>query len=110
MSEFINNVSDQSFESEVLNASVPVLVDFWAPWCGPCRMLAPVIDTVAEQYNGRVKVLKLNIDDNTVVAGKYGIRSIPTLLLFKNGAVKEQITGNASPGTITKMLDNHLEN
>jgi len=71
-------------------------------------MLAPVIETIAEQYQGRVKILKLNIDDNTMTAGKYSIRSIPTLLLFKDGSVKEQIMGNASPGTITKMLDNHL--
>jgi len=108
MSEFVSEVTDQSFESEVLNASVPVLVDFWAPWCAPCRMVAPVIDTVAGQYHGRVKVFKLNIDDNTKTPGAYGIRSIPTLILFKDGAVQEQIVGNTSPGSITKMLDNHL--
>ena len=108
MSEFVNEVSDLNFESEVLNASIPVLVDFWASWCAPCRMLAPVIETVAEQYNGRVKVFKMNIDDNPAAPGRYNIRSIPTLLLFKGGAVKEQIVGNTSPGTITKMLDNHL--
>jgi len=108
MSEFVNEVSDQNFESEVLNASVPVLVDFWASWCAPCRMLAPVVETIAEQYHGQVKVLKMNIDDNPMVPGTYGIRSIPTLLLFKEGVVKEQIVGNSSPGTITKMLDNHL--
>ena len=108
MSEFINEVSDQNFESEVLNAPVPVLVDFWASWCAPCRMLAPVVETIAEQYRGQVKVLKLNIDDNPMASGKYGIRSIPTLLLFKGGIVKEQIVGNTSPGTITKMLDNHV--
>ena len=108
MSEFVNEVTDQNFESEVLNASNPVLVDFWASWCAPCRMLAPVVETIAEQYHNRVKVLKLNIDDNIATAGKYSIRSIPTLLLFKEGEVKEQIVGNTSPGTITKMLDNHL--
>jgi len=108
MSEFVSEVSDQSFESEVLNASAPVMVDFWAPWCGPCRMLAPVVETVAEQYKGRVRVLKMNIDDNPATPGKYNIRSIPTLLLFKEGEVKEQIMGNTSPGTITKMLDNHV--
>jgi thioredoxin 1 len=108
MSEFLNEVGDRNFESEVLNASVPVLVDFWASWCPPCRMLAPVVETIAEQYHGRVKVFKLNIDDNTMTPGKYNIRSIPTLLLFKEGVVKEQIVGNTSPGTITKMLDNHL--
>jgi len=108
MSEFVNEVSDQNFESEVLNASIPVMVDFWAPWCAPCRMLAPVVETIAGQYHGRVKVLKLNIDDNIRTSGVYGIQSIPTLLLFKGGVVKEQIVGNTSPGTITKMLDNHL--
>jgi len=108
MSEFVGEVSDQNFESEVLNASAPVMVDFWAPWCGPCRMLAPVVETVAEQYNGRVRVLKMNTDDNPKTPGKYNIRTIPTLLLFKEGEVKEQIMGNASPGTITKMLDNHV--
>ena len=108
MSEFVNEVSDQNFESEVLSASIPVMVDFWAPWCGPCRMLAPVVETIAEQYHDRVKVLKINIDNNTVTAGKYGIRSIPTLLLFKEGAVKEQIVGNTSVGTIAKMLNSHL--
>jgi thioredoxin 1 len=108
MSEFVNEVSDHNFESEVLNASIPVLVDFWASWCVPCRMLAPVVDTIAEEYNGRVKVLKLNTDDNIKTSGKYGIRSIPTLLLFKDGVVKEQIVGNSSQGTIAKMLDNHL--
>jgi len=108
MSEFVNEVSDQNFESEVLNAPIPILVDFWATWCAPCRMLAPVIETIAEQYQGRVKVFKLNIDDNPVTPGNYSIRSIPTLLLFKEGVVKEQIVGNTSPGTIAKMLDNHV--
>ena len=108
MSEFANEVSDQNFESEVLNASIPVMVDFWAPWCGPCRMLAPVVEAVAEQYHGRVKVLKINIDNNTKTPGKYGIQSIPTLLFFKEGVVKEQIVGNTSLGAISKMLNNHL--
>jgi len=108
MSEFVNEVSDQNFESEVMNASVPVMVDFWASWCAPCRMLAPVVETIAEQYNGKVKVFKMNIDDNPATPGKYNIRSIPTLLFFKEGVVKEQIVGNTSPGTIAKMLDNHV--
>ena len=108
MSEFVNEVSDQSFESEVMNASVPAMVDFWASWCAPCRMLAPVVETIAEQYNGKVKVLKMNIDDNPATPGKYNIRSIPTLLFFKEGVVKEQLVGNSSPGTIAKMLDNHV--
>ena len=109
MSEFVREVGDQTFESEVLNSSDPVLVDFWASWCAPCRMLAPVIETIAAEYQGRVKVLKLNIDENTISSGRYNIRSIPTLLLFKEGMVKEQIVGNTSQGVITKMLDNHLD-
>jgi len=108
MSELVNEVSDQKFESEVMNAPVPVMVDFWATWCAPCRMLAPVVETIAEQYKGRVKVLKMNVDDNPATPGKYNIRSIPTLLFFKDGVVKEQIVGNTSPGTIVKMLDNHV--
>jgi len=108
MSELVNEVSDQKFDSEVMNASVPVMVDFWATWCAPCRMLAPVVETIAEQYKGRVKVLKMNVDENPATPGKYNIRSIPTLLFFKDGVVKEQIVGNTSPGTIAKMLDNHV--
>ena len=109
MSEFVREVGDQTFESEVLNSSDPVLVDFWASWCAPCRMLAPVVETIASEYQGRVKVLKLNIDENTISSGKYNIRSIPTLLLFKDGIVKEQIVGSTSQGVITKMLNNHLD-
>ena len=108
MSDFINDVSDQGFKTEVLNASNPVLVDFWAPWCVPCRMLSPVIEKIAAQYSGRLNVLKVNIDDNPATAGEYGIQSIPTLLLFKDGLVIDQIVGNVSQGTITKMLDNRL--
>ncbi|MDR0843348.1 MAG: thioredoxin [Acidobacteriota bacterium] len=109
MSEFVSAVGDQTFETEVLNSPSLVLVDFWATWCGPCRMLAPVIEKIAEEYKGKVKVLKLNIDENTVTSGKYSIRAIPTLLLFKDGVVKEQVVGNTSQGAITKMLDNHLD-
>ncbi|MDR1726610.1 MAG: thioredoxin [Acidobacteriota bacterium] len=109
MSEFVGEVGDQTFETEVLGASMPVLVDFWASWCAPCRMIAPVVETIAEEYQGKVKVLKLNVDDNTVTSGKYRIQSIPTLLLFKEGVVKEQIVGNTSQGAISKMLDNHLD-
>jgi thioredoxin 1 len=104
----VAEVGDHNFESEVLNSSVPVLVDFWAAWCAPCRMLAPVIDSIAEKYEGRAKILKLNVDENTLTSGKYNIRGIPTLLLFKDGVVKEQIVGNTSQGAISKMIDNHL--
>ena len=104
----VAEVGDHNFESEVLNSSVPVLVDFWAAWCAPCRMLAPVIDSIAEKYEGRAKILKLNVDENTLTSGKYNIRGIPTLPLFKDGVVKEQIVGNTSQGAISKMIDNHL--
>ena len=108
MSGKVAEVGDQDFEAEVLNSPVPVLVDFWAAWCAPCRMLAPVVDAIAEKYDGKAKVLKLNVDENTLTSGKYNIKGIPTLLLFKDGVVKEQIVGNTTKGTISKMIDNHL--
>jgi thioredoxin 1 len=108
MSEKIPEVGDGSFETEVLNSQVPVLVDFWAAWCAPCRMLAPVVDAIAEKYEGKAKIVKLNVDENALTSGKYNIKGIPTLLLFKNGEVKEQIVGNTTKDTISKMIDNHL--
>jgi thioredoxin 1 len=108
MSGKVAEVGDQNFETEVLNSPVPVLVDFWAAWCAPCRMLAPVVDTIAENYEGRAKIVKLNVDENTLTSGKYNIKGIPTLLLFKDGMVKEQIVGNTTKGAISKMIDNHL--
>jgi thioredoxin 1 len=108
MSGKVGEVGDQSFETEVLNSAVPVLVDFWAAWCAPCRMLAPAVEAVAEKYEGKAKVLKLNVDENMATAGKYNIRGIPTLLLFKDGVIKEQIVGNTTKDTISKMIDNHL--
>jgi thioredoxin 1 len=104
----ILEVGDQNFETEVLNSEVPVLVDFWAAWCAPCRMLAPVVDAIANKYEGKAKVVKLNVDENITTAGKYNIKGIPTLLLFKNGVIKEQIVGNTTKDTISKMMDNHL--
>jgi thioredoxin 1 len=108
MSGNVGEVGDQNFEAEVLNSSVPVLVDFWAAWCAPCRMLAPVVETIAEKYEGQAKIVKLNVDENTLTSGKYGIKGIPTLLLFKDGVVQEQIVGNTTKGAISKMIDNHL--
>jgi thioredoxin 1 len=108
MSGKVAEVGDQNFETEVLNSPVPVLVDFWAAWCAPCRMLAPVVEAIAEQYEGQAKVVKLNVDENTLTSGKYNIKGIPTLLLFKDGVIKEQIVGNTTKGTISKMIDNHL--
>jgi len=104
----ILEVGDQNFETEVLNSEVPVLVDFWAAWCAPCRMLAPVVDAIATKYDGKAKVVKLNVDENISTAGKYNIKGIPTLLLFKNGVIKEQIVGNTTRDTISKMIDHHL--
>ena len=108
MSGKVGEVGDQNFETEVLNSAVPVLVDFWAAWCAPCRMLAPAVEAIAEKYEGKAKVLKLNVDENMATAGKYNIRGIPTLLLFKDGMIKEQIVGNTTKDTISKMIDNHL--
>jgi thioredoxin 1 len=108
MSGKVAEVGDQNFEAEVLNSPVPVLVDFWAAWCAPCRMLAPVVEAIAEKYEGQAKIMKLNVDENTLTSAKYSIKGIPTLLLFKGGEIKEQIVGNTTKGAISKMIDNHL--
>ena len=108
MSGKIAEVGDQSFETEVLNSEVPVLVDFWAAWCAPCRMLAPVVEAIAEKFDGRAKVVKLNVDENMTTSSRYNIKGIPTLLLFKGGVIKEQIVGNTTKDTISKMIENHL--
>ena len=103
MSDKVQDVTDQNFEEEVLKSSQPVLVDFWAQWCAPCRMLAPTIDQVAEDFAGRAKVVKLNVDDNMSTSSKYNIRGIPTLLLFKDGQIKDQVTGSTSRDNITRL-------
>ncbi len=108
MSGKVAEVGDNNFEAEVLKSDKPVLVDFWAAWCAPCRMIAPVVEAIAEEYEGKAKVLKLNVDENAETSAKYNIRGIPTLLLFKDGVVKEQIVGNTTKSTISKMIDNHL--
>ena len=100
--------SEQNFEEEVLKSDKPVLVDFWAAWCAPCRIMAPAVDAIAEAYAGRAKVGKLNVDENLTVTGRYNIRGIPTLLLFKGGQIQEQIVGVASKEAISKLLDKHL--
>ena len=98
-------VTDTNFDSEVLKSNTPVLVDFWAPWCGPCRMVAPIVDELSDEYDGKVKFVKLNTDDNIKTASTYGIRSIPTLLVFKDGEVAGQIIGLRPKGDLKKRLD-----
>ena len=100
--------SEKNFEQEVLKSEQPVLVDFWATWCAPCRMMEPAVNAVAEAYAGRAKVGKLNVDENQSLTGQYRIRGVPTLLLFKSGQIQEQIAGAASKEAISKMLDKHL--
>ena len=103
------NVTDENFETEVLQAAKPTLVDFWAEWCGPCKMLTPTIEAVAESYEGKSLVVKVNIDDAPNIAMKYGIRSIPSLLFFNNGAVMEQRVGGVSYEEITGIIDKLIE-
>ena len=101
-------ITDQSFEQEVLKADTPVLVDFWAVWCGPCRMIAPTVEALANDYIGKAKVGKINVDENSSTPAKYNIRGIPTLLLFKDGQVKEQLVGAANREAIEKLIKKHL--
>ena len=108
MSDNVIELTDDNFQSEALEADKPVLVDFWAPWCGPCRMVGPIIDDVAEAYVNKVKVGKLNTDDNPQVATKYGIRSIPTILLFKNGEVVGNLMGAKPKQDFEEMINQHV--
>ena len=108
MSEHIHYVTDETFTAEILQSSQPVLLDFWAEWCGPCKMLAPILDDIASQYAGRLKVAKLNIDDNPTTPANYAVRGIPTLMLFKNGNVEATKVGALSKSQLTAFIDSHL--
>ncbi len=108
MSETIFHVTDQSFEPEVLKSDVPVLVDYWAEWCGPCKAVAPVLDEVAREYSDKLKIAKLNVDENQEIPKKYGIRGIPTLMLFKNGNIEATKVGALSKSQLTAFLDSNI--
>jgi thioredoxin 1 len=103
-----NAVNDANFESEVLKSSTPVLVDFWAPWCGPCRAVAPTVDAISQEFNGRLKVVKLNTDEGGEVAVKYHVTSIPTLMVFKGGEMVERVMGNRAKADLIALVSRHL--
>ncbi len=107
-SPHIVQLTDATFDAQVLKSDVPVLIDFWAPWCGPCRAIAPIVEEVAQAYAGRAKVGKINVDEDTRVAANYNISAIPTLLLFKNGQVVEQLVGAVPKNKLVALLDRHL--
>ena len=108
MSENTVKVTDDTFESEVLSASGPVLVDYWAEWCGPCKQIAPMLDEIADEYEGKLTIAKLNVDDNPETPPRYGIRGIPTLMLFKDGEVAATKVGSVSKTQLTEFVDQHI--
>jgi thioredoxin 1 len=108
MSEHIHHVTDDTFEAEVLQSQSPVLVDYWAEWCGPCKAIAPTLEEVAKEYSGKLKVAKVNVDENQAIPRKYGIRGIPTLMLFKNGNIEATKVGALSKSQLTAFLDSNI--
>jgi thioredoxin 1 len=109
MSKLVNDVTDGSFENEVLQSDKPVLVDFWAVWCAPCIALTPTIEALAEKYDGAARVVKINVDENPTVTNRYGIRGMPTLILFKNGREEERVLGAVSRDALARMIDKHVK-
>src|SRR5689334_18993202 len=105
MSQYVQEVTDQDFEQDVLKAEVPVLVDFWAEWCQPCKMLAPTVEAVAQKYDGKAKFVKVNVDDSPQTPQRYGIKGIPTLILFKSGSEAERVVGVTSKENVSRMID-----
>ena len=108
-SEKIIHVSDDSFEADVLKASQPVVVDFWAPWCGPCKQIAPILDEIAEEMDGKVTIAKINIDDNPNTPGRYGVRGIPTMMLFNDGNVQGTKVGAANKSKLVEFINEHID-
>jgi len=108
VSEKITHTSDADFDSDVLKSDLPVLVDYWAEWCGPCKMIAPVLDNIADEYDGKLRIVKLNIDENPQTPPKFGIRGIPTLMLFKNGAVEATKVGAMSKSQLSAFIETNL--